>query len=234
MTSAVCKPQTLMKQTSVNALQLSEKYSLCGFFANSRVIVISIWKYFLTIYFICIYNKTMWNKLKNLIAKEKVLLVTIMIVYILDKITKNLISMTYQLGESKSIIGNFFKITYIENQGIAFGLLSDWQHSYKTLILFVISLIAIIIIFKIYRDSKRRFIEELSFGLILGGAAGNIFDRIVYQRVVDFFNFGIGQYRWPFFNIADSCITIGVIIFLIISMFYSKEQKNEADSVRDK
>ena len=176
----------------------------------------------------------MFEKLKNLIKHEKVLLVTIIIVYIIDKLTKHFISMTYKIGESKTIIGKFIKITYIENQGIAFGLLSDWQHNYKSLILFLISLFAIIIIFKIYRDSQHRFIEKLSFGLILGGAAGNIFDRVVYHRVVDFLSFSIGKFHWPFyFNIADLSINIGVIILLFISMTTKKEKPDEANSVRD-
>jgi len=162
----------------------------------------------------------MIKKILLLIKEEKILLITLSIIFFLDKLTKHFISTSFYLGESKNIIGNFFKITYIENEGIAFGLLSDWRHTYKSLILFIISVIALIIIFKIYKESKKRIIEQISFGLILGGAAGNIWDRVVYRRVVDFLNFGIGNYRWPFFNIADSAITIGVIILFIISTFH--------------
>ncbi len=164
-------------------------------------------------------------KIKKFIVQQKILFITIFSVILFDKWTKILIQSTYQLGESRNVIGNFFKITYIENQGIAFGLFSDWHHPLKAIILLILSLVALLFIFNIYFKSKQIPILQISFGLILGGAFGNVYDRIIYKRVVDFLNFGIGSYRWPFFNIADSSITIGVTILIIMTIFFEEKMK---------
>ncbi len=160
--------------------------------------------------------KTVISRTKEFIIQNKTLCLTAVIVVILDKFTKLLVSHTFYPGESRNIIGNFFKLTFIENRGIAFGLVSEWSHPLKTPLLLILSLAALVFIGNIYYKAKKTIFIKLSFGLIFGGAFGNIYDRVVYRSVIDFLNFGIGHARWPFFNIADSSITIGVIIIIFI------------------
>ncbi len=165
----------------------------------------------------------MIDKLENLFIKNKILIFTFGTVIILDKLTKHWIKLAYIPGESHNVIGNFFKITFIENEGIAFGIFSDWNHPLKPVSLLILSIVALVFIINIYSKAKKIFLTQISFGLILGGAFGNIYDRLIYKKVVDFLNFGIGEYRWPFFNIADSSITIGVILIMVL-IFIKKEE----------
>lgn len=164
----------------------------------------------------------MIEKIKNIFYKNKVLSFLFILIIILDKWTKILIKETYVHGESKEILGDFFKITFIENEGIAFGLFSNWDHPLKTVILLMLSIIALVFIMRIYIKSSKSLLTQISFGLILGGAFGNIYDRLIYKKVVDFINIGINDLRIPFFNIADSAITIGVILIMILT-FIKKE-----------
>lgn len=165
------------------------------------------------------------RRFKNYIKSEWIFLLTFFIVLLSDKITKIVIKNNFYLGESRSVIGNFFRFTYIENKGIAFGLLSDWSHPFKAILLIFLSLAALYFLISIYIKSRKGALMQLSFGLIFGGAVGNVFDRIFYGKVVDFLDFGIKNYRWPFFNLADTSITIGVMIIFILSIFYDKEIK---------
>ncbi len=166
---------------------------------------------------------TYLTTLRNIFFKNIIMITTIMTVVILDKLTKLLIKHLFIHGESINIIGNFFKLTFIENEGIAFGLFSEWSHPLKAIILLVLSVIALIFIGNIYYKSEKTVCLQISFGMIFGGAFGNIYDRLIYKKVVDFLNLGIGHLRWPFFNIADLSITVGVII--IIYLVFIKKQK---------
>ncbi len=159
--------------------------------------------------------------IKKFITSNKPFVFTTIIVVVLDKFSKILIKHTYT--NEIEVLGNFFKITLIENRGIAFGFFSEWTHPLKTILLLILSLGALLFIGNIYYKSDKTLLMEISFGLIFGGAFGNIYDRLIYQKVIDFLNFGIGNYRWPFFNIADSCITIGVIIIMLLTLFKKEE-----------
>ena len=142
-------------------------------------------------------------------------------------------------GESVRVIGNFFRITFIENPGLAFGFdpginLKFW--------IFLFSLIASIALFiYLYIIRNRRFITKFSVALILGGAIGNLIDRmfygifygyapLFYGRVVDFLDFDFFKFslfgrsfdRWPIFNFADAAVTVGVLLLIF---FYPKEEK---------
>ena len=127
---------------------------------------------------------------------------------------------------STTVIENFFNLTHIRNPGVAFGLFASVKLEYKALIFIGISSLAIIAILVIYHqtplDKKR-----VHYGLIMifSGAIGNLIDRIHYKEVVDFFDFFIGNYHWPAFNIADACITIGVGV-MILDLFYEHSNKD--------
>lgn len=170
-------------------------------------------------------------------------LYTTVIVVIIDQVTKflvkggtipflNIKANGMEYGQSINVIGDFFKITFVENPGLAFGI--DVNNSSK-LILSIFSLLASIgIFYYLYKSRDKKFIVRFALALILGGAIGNLIDRafyglfygyapLFYGRVVDFFNvdffdftiFGRTYDRWPIFNIADASVTIGVILLII-------------------
>ena len=142
------------------------------------------------------------------------------ILIILDQITKFWVTLHIPMHYSISVIEGFFSITHIRNAGVAFGLFAGYESEYKALFFIVISTIAIIAILCIFHqtpDDKR----AVRFGLILifSGAIGNLIDRIVHKEVIDFLDFFYRGFHWPSFNIADSCITIGVS-FMIFDLFF--------------
>lgn len=138
-------------------------------------------------------------------------LLTVFAVVLLDRVTKVFFSNLLSLGESLPVVRDVLHMTLVHNTGIAFGLFKN-----QGAVFIIIPIIAVILlVFNIYY--YRRSGEELShlyilaFSLILGGAIGNLADRIIYGYVIDFIDFRI----WPVFNIADSAITIGAVIIAI-------------------
>lgn len=134
-----------------------------------------------------------------------------------DQLSKLFIVMNLYVGESINIFP-FFNIVHVRNRGVTFGLLSG---TLQPIVLIILSLVIVgfLIDYARKNENYRPFIS-----LIVGGATGNVIDRIVYGSVVDFLDFHLGKYRWPAFNIADSAIVIGVFVLFFIS--YS-EEKNE-------
>lgn len=146
-----------------------------------------------------------------------------------------------QIGESISVIGNFFKITFTENPGMAFGF--DPGTNFKLLIS-IFSLVASVgLLIYLFASRKKSLSLRIAIALILAGAIGNVFDRmfygliyhyapLFYGKVVDFFDFdffnftlfGRSYERWPIFNIADASVTVGVLILLF---FYRKHQEDD-------
>ena len=134
---------------------------------------------------------------------------TALIIVLLDQLTKFLIRINFQLNESIPIIKNVLHLTYVTNTGSAFGL-------FKNLNLFFVffSILVIIMIFYYLREKipeKEKFLQ-LAIGLLLGGTIGNLIDRIKIGAVTDFLDFRI----WPVFNIADSAVTVSVILLIIL------------------
>ena len=128
-----------------------------------------------------------------------------LLVYILDRITKVLVVKNIVQGESVALIPNIFHITLVHNNGTAFGLFKD-QNIPLTWLSLVVIIFIISYIWKKRQDTT--WSVSLALGLILGGALGNLTDRIRLGYIIDFIDFRI----WPVFNIADSAITIGLII----------------------
>ena len=118
------------------------------------------------------------------------------------------------------VIEGFFSITHIRNPGVAFGLFAEQESEYKVLFLIIISLIAIIAILVIFHQSpdEKRTVR-VGLILIFSGAVGNLIDRILHKEVIDFLDFFYNGFHWPAFNVADSCITIGVS-FMKFDLFY--------------
>jgi signal peptidase II len=132
-----------------------------------------------------------------------------------DQFTKYLVVRNLGLSSSLDLIGTLIRFTYIRNPNGAFGF------SFGPRIpLLPIALLAIcILLLAFYKTGSRSPAGLIGLGLILGGALGNLVDRIRLGEVIDFIDVGIGRLRWPVFNVADSCVTVGVILLVTGSLF---------------
>lgn len=141
---------------------------------------------------------------------------------VIDQASKFIVRGSMVLHQSEPVLGDFFRLTYIHNPGAAFGL-----NVGSPLLHTVFSLLALGVLVYFYRSlaANERFLR-LALCLVLGGAIGNIIDRLYLGEVVDFFDFGLGDLRWPIFNFADSFVTVGVLLLLL---FYSRREKPPAD-----
>jgi len=142
----------------------------------------------------------------------------------LDQASKIYIDHSFTLYQQKQIIPGFFNLTLAYNPGAAFSLFADgdgWQRWFFTMLAVFVSGV---IIFWIKGLSKHEKITAIALSLILGGAIGNVIDRIAYGHVIDFIQFYYTQYYYPSFNIADSAITIGAAILIFHTLFGKHEQ----------
>ena len=143
---------------------------------------------------------------------------------ILDQFTKFLVTLNIPQNYSVGVILNFFQLTHIRNSGVAFGLFADYKAEYKVIFFIVFSTVAIIAILVIYHQtSKDKKMVLAGLILLFSGAVGNLIDRVLYHEVIDFLDFYYENYHWPAFNIADSCITIGVLM-IMVDQFSSEEK----------
>jgi signal peptidase II len=143
------------------------------------------------------------------------------IIVLLDQITKKLISSSILYGDSISIIGDLLRFTYIKNPGMAFGIQVG-----NRIIFTVFALIAcIVILIYLFRLKPENFWARFALASILGGAIGNLFDRIIYKEVIDFIDIRI--IRWPVFNVADIAVTLGMILLIVHVIFDTKESEQE-------
>jgi signal peptidase II len=140
-------------------------------------------------------------------------------VFALDRFSKHLILASFMPGESRTVIPHLLWWTYVQNTHGAFGLFGS-----SPLLLIGLALAVLALFAFAFRDAAQRSLTvRVAFGAIVGGAAGNIFDRIQQQFVVDFIDF---KTIWPnVFNVADSCITLGVFL-LILSSLRREERKS--------
>ena len=138
------------------------------------------------------------------------------VVFVLDRLTKVLIEQHFLLHESRPIIPGFFDLTHTRNTGVAFGLFAS---SNSPWVPYVLTLISATVLIAILAYSLRHPVEnwklQLGLMLVLGGAAGNLYDRINYRYVIDFLDVFVGDRHWPAFNVADSSICIGVALLVI-------------------
>lgn len=141
-------------------------------------------------------------------------------IILLDQLTKELITQTFLLHENREIIPGFFNLTYIRNTGGAFGLLSGKTSVLRTGLFLAVSCAAMVMILCLHHKTPAgKPWLDAALAMTLGGAAGNLIDRIRTGDVVDFLDFYVGARHWPAFNIADSAITIGVGIFCFYLLF---------------
>ena len=150
-------------------------------------------------------------------------LFTVIIIFSLDRISKFYVisqsekNLSYDLFKSK-----FLNINLVWNEGIAFGLLSfDKNHLYNLLTILIIVLI-IIIFFMILRSKG---LKKYSLLMVLGGALGNLYDRIYFKAVPDFIDFHIGNFHWFIFNVSDIFISLGVLFLISLELINNKKEK---------
>lgn len=122
-------------------------------------------------------------------------------------------------------IFDFFNLVYVWNRGVSFGMFSSLEHS-QIIFSAIQSLILIILFFWLYRNDRLHITYAVS--LIIGGALGNLIDRIKNAAVADFLDFHIASYHWPAFNLADSCVFIGVMILLFEDIIFKKNDKKNS------
>lgn len=143
------------------------------------------------------------------------------ILLLIDQISKLLVVKIIDINHPIQIIKNFFYLTYTHNTGAAFSILTG-----QRIFLILIGVVILIILFNYLRKNKvEKKVDKISFSLIIGGALGNLLDRIVRGYVVDFIDVKIFGYNFPIFNLADTFIVIGV--FLLLITLTRKENKND-------
>ena len=137
-------------------------------------------------------------------------------VFALDQLTKRAVQSSLSPYQSKPVIQDFFHLTYVTNEGMAFGLSMPGGRS----ILLILSILLTIFIFWfLWQERNGHALVRIGLALILAGAFGNLLDRVLYGKVVDFLDFMIGDFHWYIFNVADSSVTIGMILFIFHSFF---------------
>ena len=144
------------------------------------------------------------------------------IVVLVDRLAKWAVASNIPLHDSVTVIPGLFHITHVENTGAAFGLFAESAAQWKIGALVSFSVIALIIVSALlWKNSHALSTTTIGLSLILGGATGNLWDRMMTGHVVDFLDFYMGSYHWPAFNVADSAIVIGAIL-LVSEIVFAK------------
>ena len=146
--------------------------------------------------------------------------ISIFVIFLLDRFTKEfIIKLSNEELISQIILSNFLSLNLVWNKGIAFGLFSIQNSNlYNSLTIFI----SIVIIIVFFLSIKARGMEKLAYSFIVGGGIGNLYDRVVFKKVVDFIDFHINGLHWFIFNVADIFITLGIIFMLSNEIYKSK------------
>jgi signal peptidase II len=156
------------------------------------------------------------------IIRNKIILLLIVSggILALDQVTKALVLAHLPLGGSIAITPGLLSLTHVQNPGGAFGFLAGMSPELRGLLFIAVSLLAagLILYFYWQTPANQRFLA-VSLALVLGGALGNLMDRLRFGMVVDFLDFYIRDMHWPAFNVADSAITVGVLVFAVHMLF---------------
>ena len=149
------------------------------------------------------------------------LIIIIVAIIALDQWSKWAIKTSFNLYQSKPVIQDLLHFTYVTNDGMAFGL--SFPGGKHVLLIMTILLTGFIVGF-LWKEKNGHPLIKYGLALILGGAIGNLIDRLLYGKVVDFLDLMIGNFHWYIFNIADSSVTIGMILFIIHSIYIEQKK----------
>jgi len=151
-----------------------------------------------------------------------------MLVLALDQFTKFLVTQSLGLHESVALLPGFLHFTYVQNGGVAFGFMSSMEAVVRIPFFVAITIAAGSIVYfyqRLLPQEKR--LPRVALGFVLGGALGNFIDRILYGKVIDFIDMRYQDFHWYVFNVADSCITVG-LLFLLIEFIKDSKVKARA------
>ena len=152
------------------------------------------------------------------------LIIIIVAIISLDQWSKWAIKTSFNLYQSKPVIQDLLHFTYVTNDGMAFGL--SFPGGKHVLLIMTILLTGFIIGF-LWKEKNGHPLIKYGLALILSGAIGNLIDRMLYGKVVDFLDLMIGNFHWYIFNVADSSVTIGMILFIIHSIYIEQKKTND-------
>jgi signal peptidase II len=148
------------------------------------------------------------------------------LVLLADQVTKAIVARQIPLNDAIPVIPGFFSISHVLNSGAAFSMFADYRAEYARIGLIAFSLVVICVIsYVLWASSYQLSRMNLALAFILGGAFGNLVDRLTIGSVVDFLAFRIGSYHWPDFNIADSAIVCGSLLLIADSLFARHEHQ---------
>jgi len=154
-------------------------------------------------------------------------LIVAVVVLALDRFSKWIIASRLSLHGGITVIPNFFRIVHVENPGAAFGLFAESSYHWRLTLLIIFSLLALVIVaVLLWKNSEMVSATGTALALILGGALGNLWDRVIAGHVTDFLEFHVGSYYWPSFNVADSAIVIGAVL-LVGDILFSKAPEQQ-------
>jgi len=143
-------------------------------------------------------------------------------------LTKWVIGSAIPLHDSWPVIPGFFRLTHVKNRGAAFGIFADSTAPMKIEVLILLSVVALVVVLMLLWEQPGARRIGLGLALILGGALGNLFDRLAHGSVVDFLEFYLRGFHWPAFNVADSAIVIGAGL-LVLDMLLTRSPKHSAE-----
>ena len=162
---------------------------------------------------------------KNGLKKFSLNLIILITVFFIDRLTKLYILKLAEIENSVDVyLTSYLNLYLIWNKGIAFGLLSINESMIYNTITLIIGIIIVIILFMLWRNDN---IQRYFLILIVGGALGNFYDRIIYTAVPDFIDLHINGFHWFVFNVADIFITVGVFCLILVELFYNNKITNE-------
>jgi signal peptidase II len=148
---------------------------------------------------------------------------------LLDRITKIMIERMLPTNDFVNVIPGLFQITHVHNRGAAFGLFSDSSSEWRSVLLIGFSTVALAVVaYLLWKSDHTLPTTAVGLSLIMGGAIGNLWDRITRGQVTDFLHFYIGNHVWPDFNVADSCIVVGAILLMFEIVFAKHPTKAHA------
>lgn len=143
-----------------------------------------------------------------------------LIVVLLDRWTKHIVAQRISLYSHIQIIPGFFRLTHTENTGAAFSLFADSTAPWKSALLIGFSVIALAVVsVLLWKNNHTHIVTGIGLSLIMGGAVGNLWDRVARGRVIDFLLFYVKRYQWPVFNLADSAIVVGAGLLVLEILF---------------
>jgi signal peptidase II len=158
------------------------------------------------------------------VISRRVVFSIVAVVFVVDRLTKMWIVERLGAFDVWTVIPGFFQIIHSENRGMAFSLMADWPSPWREVVLIgVASGVLMLVVGLLWRAQDR--LQQVSLALVLGGAAGNLYDRVARGSVTDFLEFFVGEWHWPAFNVADAAITSGAIL-LLLDAFMARKPNN--------